>query len=101
MRSATRKRLNKDPQYLSWLHQQQCLITGIGFPCSGPIEAHHAGVRGLSQKAPDETAVPLCSGHHRTGRDSVHVLGRRFWDCHELDMMAEIQKLHKRYWEEN
>lgn len=33
--------------------------------CSGPIEAHHAGVRGLGQKAPDDTVIPLCSGHHR------------------------------------
>lgn len=31
----------------------------------GTIEAHHAGVRGVGQKAPDDTCIPLCSEHHR------------------------------------
>lgn len=32
--------------------------------CSGPIEAHHAGEHGLSNKAPDNTVAPLCDRHH-------------------------------------
>lgn len=33
-------------------------------PCSGPIEAHHAGVHGMSNKAPDATVFPVCRHHH-------------------------------------
>lgn len=32
--------------------------------CWGPIEADHAGPRGLSQKCADEEVIPLCKGHH-------------------------------------
>lgn len=36
-----------------------------GDRCEGTIEAHHAGIRGVGQKALDDTVVPLCSHHHR------------------------------------
>ncbi len=37
--------------------------------CSRIIEAHHAGKRGLGQKAPDDTCIPLCVRHHRQATD--------------------------------
>jgi hypothetical protein len=37
--------------------------------CAGPTEAHHAGERAGWRKAPDDTVVPLCSGHHRALTD--------------------------------
>jgi hypothetical protein len=33
--------------------------------CNGPVEADHAGRRGIGQKASDFTCIPLCSKHHR------------------------------------
>ena len=57
----------REPEYLAWLHTQSCaawvLDTCCG--CKGRIEAHHAGVRGVGQRAPDATAIPLCVRHHR------------------------------------
>lgn len=38
-------------------------------PCSGVIEADHAGRRGISQKADDRTTIPICTGHHRERTD--------------------------------
>lgn len=38
-------------------------------PCSGEIEADHAGRRGIGQKADDRTCIPMCSGHHRERTD--------------------------------
>ena len=32
--------------------------------CRGPIEAHHAGARGLGQKCPDSEVIALCDHHH-------------------------------------
>lgn len=36
----------------------------IGY-CDGVTEAHHAGVHGVGQKAPDDTVIPLCQHHHQ------------------------------------
>jgi hypothetical protein len=51
-------------------------------PCSGVVEADHAGARGIGQKADDRTCIPLCSSHHsqRTNHTGV------FWlmTQHEL-----------------
>jgi hypothetical protein len=37
--------------------------------CQGGIQAHHAGDRGLGQRAHDRTAIPLCLLHHRCWHD--------------------------------
>lgn len=37
--------------------------------CDGEIHAHHAGERGLGQKASDLTCIPLCQEHHRNWHD--------------------------------
>src|SRR5580693_2695159 len=63
MRSATRKKLGKNPAYLEWLHTLPCwicrvvydMLPGTGFalgPRKGQnesVEAAHVGERGLSQ----------------------------------------------------
>ncbi len=97
MRSATKNHTGKDCAYLAWVHTQSCIIAGIGFPCSGPIEAHHAGEHGFSQRAPDRTAIPLCSNHHQYGRDAIHRLGKRFAEYHEIDLGEVIATLNQRY----
>jgi hypothetical protein len=77
-----RNRVN-DPQYLKWIRSLVCVI--VSRKCRGFVEAHHAGIRGLGQRAEDNTAIPLCVRHHRLGEDSVHRLGKRFWQRHNLD----------------
>ena len=57
-------RVGSDVAYLDWVRTQPCLAKRFG-TCGGRIEAHHAGKNpGVGMKAPDRTAVPLCSRHH-------------------------------------
>lgn len=56
------------PDYVSWVKLQPCMAALAG-GCGGAVEAHHAGDRGLSQKAHDETCIPLCTHHHRAWHD--------------------------------
>jgi hypothetical protein len=49
----------------------------------------------MGQKAPDTSAIPLCSTHHRTGKDSYHRLGQRnFAELHNLDIPALVRRLN-------
>jgi hypothetical protein len=64
----------ENPAYLRDVKRLRCLAASspgrhlfpnLPTPCRGPVEAHHAGPRGMGQKAPDDTAIPLCTRHHR------------------------------------
>ena len=48
-----------------------CRARGLDTPCGGAMEAHHAGIRGLGQRAHDESSVPLCTYHHREFHDAT------------------------------
>jgi hypothetical protein len=43
-------------------------MRGVWGTCTGPVEADHAGSRGIGPKAHDSTCIPLCSYHHRASR---------------------------------
>lgn len=99
-RSARSKGL-KDPAYLNWLRDLACLICddmcerrvfvdGQPWQQTTPTEVAHVGDRGLSQKCPDQQAIPLCAWHHRIGPESHHVLGKKFWDHHGFDKSMVI-----------
>jgi len=81
----------RDSRYLAWIRTFPCLVCGA----TRGIEASHTGPRGLGQKSPDSSAIPLCSKHHRTGKDSYHKLGaRRFAEVHNLDIPAVVRRLN-------
>ena len=61
----------KDPEYLSYVHTETCLICG-----KGGVEAHHAKtpeLAGLGGKTPDYMAVPLCPRCHRYINGDGHI----------------------------
>ena len=62
-------RAGSDIARLDWVRQQPCILLGVlgrAAGCQGRTEAHHAGKNpGVGMKASDDTAVPLCSLHHR------------------------------------
>lgn len=68
---------------MAWIKTQQCIVCGR---C--PSEAAHCGDRAFSQKAPDNTCLPLCTEHHTEGKVAHHKLGKRFWEYHNLDREA-------------
>lgn len=110
MRSA-RSKGAKDPEYLDWIRSLPCVI------CVRPTnrfynyrlakfedrqksrtEAAHTGPRGLSQKADDRGAIPLCGDeHHREGKESHHKLGKKFFDHHGIDRDALVAELNRKY----
>ena len=56
-----------DAAYLERVRGLPCCARHLG-PCNGPIHAHHA--LGVSAKANDSTAIPLCGlEHHRAWHD--------------------------------
>jgi len=60
---------NEDFAYLERVRLLGCRAFGLS-QCGGRVEAHHAGARGLGQRAHDRTAIPLCSWHHRAWHDA-------------------------------
>ena len=81
----------RNSRYLSWIRTQPCCVCGS----KRAIEASHTGPRGIGQKSPDSSAIPLCSKHHRTGADSYHRLGpRKFSEKHNLDIPAIVRRLN-------
>lgn len=97
MRSSHKR--SRDPLYLAWITTQQCLVCELQHrPQFGRTYAHHAGHRGLSQRAPDRTAIPLCWRHHDRGSSqSIHTLGKTFWGKFGLERDAVIAELNNRY----
>jgi len=96
MRSATKKKLGRNPKYLDWIREKPCLICERQDTPS-TAEAAHVGERGLSQKCPDSEAIPLCVFHHREGPHAHHKLGKRFWVLYGIDKDAIIARLNAEY----
>lgn len=85
MRSATRKQVGRNAEYLNFIRSLPCAVCPYGTQAS-KTESAHIGERGMSEKCPDTEAIPLCGiAHHREGPESQHRLGKRFWDIHSLD----------------
>ena len=102
MRSATKNKTGKDKGYLAFLHTLPCVIPHGGLlHCVNEariMDAAHLGAHGLSQKAPDRQAVPMCRFHHQTGAQALHKIGpKKFWKLHGLDPEEIIAKLNARY----
>jgi hypothetical protein len=76
----------RDKAYLKWIRTLPCLLcrTRVG------VEAAHSGPHGISQKAPDTSALPLCFECHRTGELSYHNIGRKFFETHGLKPREEL-----------
>lgn len=81
----------RDWAFMAWVRRQPCsarnilvsypsmrthhLVTGVpvgeeilvpSTPCSGRVEADHAGKKPAGwRKAPDRTCIPMCKKHHR------------------------------------
>lgn len=64
----------EDQAYLDRVRELPCAARDLLDFCEGAVEAHHAGSRGVGQKAHDNTAVPFCRRHHRAWHD----LGKPF-----------------------
>lgn len=62
-----RPKPKKDPAYLVKVREMPCVICeAFGEPQLSPTTAHHPiHDRHGQHKRPDDTAIPLCDGHHQ------------------------------------
>lgn len=80
----------KNRGYLAWVAQQNCVLCGaVGVHC------HHIREgQGMSQRASDYLAIPLCPECHQ-GQNGIHgdrsML--RIYKKSELDLLADTIKL--------
>lgn len=84
----------RDPAYLRFIRSQPCAV------CASMrgVEAAHTGPRGLSQKANDRGAIPLCRTHHQVGKYSYHGLGaRKFGELYGLNLAGLVGELNQIY----
>ena len=78
----------RNHKYLGWIRTLPCSVSGCKVR---RIEAHHTGPRGMSQRADDTTAIPLCWCHH----EEFHRIGRRqFATNHQLNISAIVAQLN-------
>lgn len=87
--------VKKEPDYLKWLHELPCLVTGVR-----PVEACHVSYadprygkreRGKGEKADDRWTVPLCPTEHRT----QHFMGERaYWALVGIDPLQVALALY-------
>lgn len=86
----------EDPEYLTWIRSRPCCV-GVG--CRGPVEAHHKTGAGMSLRAHDHQAMPLCHRHHV---EHFHGLTGYFkgWRKAELKVWQEHQiEVHRQDYE--
>lgn len=89
----------RDEEYKAWIRDQKCFICAmLDMPQKSRTEAAHVGaVRGLGQKAPDDSCVPACSDHHTRSPLSLHRLQLRVWDWLGISREVIIARYQRAY----
>ena len=88
----------RSPKYLAWIRTLACCVPGCtsrnlhqwSDAAGSRTEASHSGPHGISQKAPDTSALPICAFHHRLARDSYHNTGPKFFQLHGMKPREEL-----------
>ena len=103
------KSAKADAKYLARVRELPCvlhkmagywLLTNHPLWCEGPIEAHHAGQRGVGQKCHDHEAIPMCRKHHRQVTDHTGYFAdwsrklRRQWHDWRIEETQTALGLH-------
>ncbi len=90
----------RDEKHLAEIRRLPCIVCRH----HAPSEAAHIrladltyGVEhvGLAVKPHDWLTLPLCAGHHRTGKRAEHAIGtRRFWKLVGIDPIGIAKRLY-------
>jgi hypothetical protein len=84
----------RDRKYLAFVRTQPCAVCGSW----RWVESAHTGGRGLTQKADDRKAIPLCRFHHQRSTQSLHALGptkfARVWKLDVRGLILELQGMY-------
>lgn len=81
---------------MDFVKSQRCAVHGC---TTVPVEAHHAGQRGLGKRAHDRTCIPLCRDHHEAwhgGRSPFSdPLARQSWTELQICLANEAYGRHR------
>ena len=84
----------RDWKYRAWIRSFPCVACGA-LP---RVEAAHTGDHGISQKASDYSAIPLCRHCHTTGPYAYHVIGRvSFERWHNISIKDIVDGLNREW----
>ena len=84
----------EDREYIQFVRGMKCRMW-LHDLCSRGIHAHHAGERGLGQRAHDHTAIPMCPIHHTAWHDcQIPFRGwpkeeRRAWAARQIKFVRD------------
>jgi hypothetical protein len=86
------KKTARSWRYLAWIRTLPCAVCG-----AQPSEAAHTGSDGgMSMKASDYSAIPLCPNCHTMSSDSYHALSRdEFETRHGLECSQTVRRLNR------
>lgn len=80
----------RDAGYMDRVRGLACCARDLpGARCAGPMEADHAGVRGLGQKCSDDQTIPLDRQCHRDRTDLTGPF--RGWDRARMRAWLDAQ----------
>ena len=96
LRPNRRKDKPRDSKYMAFIKSMPCAVCWVGEQ-STPTEVAHVGERGLGVKSDDRETIPLCIVHHRTGAAAHHVLGKNFWQFHQVDKTRLLQQYQRMF----
>jgi hypothetical protein len=103
-RPGRKPRPGVDIAYLAFVRKLPCVVCGArGGRLVGDVfysvEAAHTrvfGMRGMAQRSPDRSAIPLDGWCHRDAPDSYHKLTpeHRWAEYHEIDVPATVDQVN-------
>lgn len=79
---------------VEWVREQPCIVPG----CTRQSENAHIEIDGAGLKADYTKIAPICGVHHRTGKDSLHNLGREAFEGEHLVDLAALSLDTERCW---
>lgn len=109
-RNAPRPEEKSAPTYLQWLRGRPCYLDGhraggcglADIPRRSPVEAahvDHGGDKGMSTKASDRFALPLCQRHHDEQGGKVGTFRQRGgWKTFEVKYGFKAVEVAAEYW---
>lgn len=82
------------PERCEFVQTLPCIVPG----CDKPAENAHIEGDGAGRKADATKIAPICRGHHRTRRDSLHNLGREAFEGEHLVDLEALALDTERCW---
>lgn len=86
-------RRERFPDFMAFIATKRCICCN-----RWPVEVAHCGDRAYGQKCSDLETLPICSRHHQRGEpESIHTLGKKFWEHWGLSREGLVEYFKAQY----